>query len=123
MRRAQHDFKSLLNDETILQYPLTVVEAQVESQHIKQMLARMGLPFNIGLEVGNYETLKHYVSRGLGIALVSGLCLTKSDHARFEIVKIPVDFGAETSFGVILRKDKSMSPPLKTLLQLLNING
>jgi len=121
VRRARHDFKSLLNDETILRYPLIVAEAQVESQHIKDMLGRMDLPLNIGLEVGSIETLKHYVDRGLGIALVSGLCLTKSDRARFEIVEVPADLGGETTYGAILRHDKSMTRPLTALLQLLGV--
>jgi len=121
VRRARHDFNSLLNDETILRYPLIVAEAQVESQHIKDTLGRFGLPLNISLEVGNFETLKHYVDRGLGIAMVSGLCLTKSDRVRFEIVEVPVELGGETTYGVILRKDKSMTRPLRTLLQLLGI--
>jgi DNA-binding transcriptional LysR family regulator len=121
VRRARADFYSLLNDETIQHYPLIVAEAQAESEHIKNILGRLDLPINIGLEVGNFETLKHYVGRGLGIALVSGLCLTKSDRERFETVEIPADLGGETSYGVILRKDKSMSRPLSTLLQLLGI--
>ena len=121
VRRARHDFKSLLNDETILHYPLIVAEVQVESHLIKDTLARMGLPFNIGLEVGNMETLKNYVARGMGIALVSGLCLTKSDRARFETVALPTNIGGETNYGAILRKDKSMTRPLTTLLQLLGI--
>jgi len=110
-----------LNDETILHYPLIVAEVQVESHQIKDTLGRMGLSFNIGLEVGNIETLKHYVDRGLGIALLSGLCLTKSDRARFETVEVPSDIGGETNYGAILRKDKSMTRPLTTLLQLLGI--
>ena len=57
----------------------------------------------------------------MGIALVSGLCLTKSDRARFETVELPTDTGGETSYGAILRKDKSMTRPLTTLLQLLGI--
>ena len=63
VRSARHDFKSLLNDETILHYPLIVAEVQVESHLIKDTLGRLGLPFNIGLEVGNMETLKNYVAR------------------------------------------------------------
>ena len=122
VRRARHDFKSLLDDETILRYPLIVAEAQIESHHIKETLGQMGLALNIGLEVGSYETLKHYVERGLGIALVSGLCLTKSDRVRFESVELPAELAGETTYGTILRKDKSMTPPLTTLLQLLGVD-
>lgn len=122
VRRARNDFNSLLNDKTIRHYPLIMDETQVESEHIKNVLGRFDLPINVGLEVGNFETLKHYVQRGMGIALVSGLCLTKSDRERFEVVEVPVDLGGETIYGVVLRKDKNMTSPLTTLLQLLGID-
>ena len=120
-RRAKHDFKSLLNDETVLRYPLIVSEAQVEGRLLRETLGRLDLPLNIGLEVGTFETLKHYVARGLGIAVVSGLCLTKADRTHFEIVEVPAELGVETTYGVILRRDKNLNRPLTTLLQLLGV--
>ena len=120
-RRARDDFKSLLNDETILRYPLIVSEAQTESRLLEDTLGRLNLPLNIGLEVGTFETLKHYVARGLGIGVVSGLCLTKADRTLFETVEVPAELGGETTYGVILRHDKSLNKPLSTLLQLLGI--
>jgi DNA-binding transcriptional LysR family regulator len=120
-RRARDDFKTLLNDETILRYSLIVSEAQIEGHILKDTLGRLNLPINIGLEVGTFETLKHYVARGLGIAVVSGLCLTKADRTHFEIVQVPAEFGGETTYGVILRRDKSLNKPLSTLLRLLDV--
>lgn len=120
-RRARADFKSLLNDETLLRYPLIVSEAQVESNLIKDTLGHLNLPLNIGLEVGTFETLKHYVTRGLGIAVVSGLCLTKADRTHLEAVQVPKELGGETTYGVILRQDKNLNMPLSTLLRLLGV--
>lgn len=120
-RRARDDFKSLLDDETILRYPLIVSEAQIESHLIKDTLGRLNLPLNIGLEVGTFETLKHYVARGLGIGVVSGLCLTKANGTHLEAVQVPAEFGGETTYGVILRGDKSLNRPLSTLLRLLGV--
>lgn len=121
-RRARDDFKRLLNDETIRRYPLIVSEAQTESHLLKDTLDRLNLPLNIGLEVGTFETLKHYVARGLGIAVVSGLCLSKADRTHFETVQVPAELGGETTYGVILRHDKSLNKPLSTLLRLLGVD-
>lgn len=122
-RRARDDFRSLLNDETILRYPLIVSEAQVESNLLKDTLGRLNLPLNIGLEVGTFETLKHYVARGLGIAVVSGLCLTKADRMHIETVEVPAELGGETTYGVILRQDKNLNKPLSALLRLLGVEN
>ena len=120
-RRARDDFTSLLNDETILRYPLIVAEAQVESRLLKDTLGRLNLPLNIGLEVGTFETLKHYVARGHGIAVMSGLCLTKADQTLFDTVEVPTELGGETTYGIIVRHDKNLNAPLLTLLQLLGV--
>ena len=123
VQRAKQDFQSLLNDETVLRYPLIVSEAQMEARVLEETFGRLGLPLNIGLEVGTFETLKQYVERGLGIAVVSGLCLTKEDHVRLETIEVPRKIGGETTYGVILRNDKNKSRPLVSLLRLLGIDS
>ena len=120
-QRARSDFHSLLNDETIQRYPLIVSETQIEGNLLKETFGRLNLPLNIGLEVGTFETLKHYVARGLGIAVISGLCLTKEDRANLVAIEVPGEFGGKTVYGVILRQDKSLTRPLTTLLRLLGL--
>lgn len=123
VHRAKQDFQSLLNDETMLRYPLIVSEAQVEARVLKETLGRLGLPLNIGLEVGTFETLKQYVEKGLGIAVVSGLCLTNEDRVRLETIEVSKEIGGQTTYGVILRNDKNKSRPLVSLLRLLGIKN
>ncbi len=120
VHRATHDFRSLLDDETVKRYPLIVSETQLEKGGLlKETFGKLDLTLNIGLEVGTFETLKNYVARGLGIAVVSGLCLTPEDHVSLEAVEVPEGLGGETTYGVILRHDKNLSPPLASFLQLL----
>jgi len=95
----------------------------MEGDLLKDTFGRPNLPLNIGLEVGTFETLKHYVGRGLGIAVVSGLCLTKEDRLNLETVEIPVELGGETTYGVIPHHDKSHNRPLSSLLHLLSVEG
>ena len=119
IRRGKSDFMSLLNEETIRHFPLIVSENQLEGRLLRESLERYGLPLNIGLEVSSFDTLKHYVARGLGIAAVSGLCLTDGDRSQFEIVEVPTDLGADSNYGIILRHDKHLTAPLKTLMRLV----
>ena len=81
----------------------------------------LGLPFNVALEVGNFETVKFYVARGHGIAVVPGMCLSNEDETIFHIIEVPEEFEGETTYGVILRKDKYISSALQSLLTLLEV--
>ena len=75
-------------------------------------------PFTVALEVSTIDTLKHYVARGLGIAVVSGFAVTREDRARLEVIPIPEEFGGATTYGVVLRRDKHHTPLLKSLIAM-----
>ncbi len=77
------------------------------------------MPLNVGIEVSTIDTLKHYVALGLGIAAISGLCLTDEDRKQFEMLEVPADIGAESTYGLIVRHDKHCSRPLETLIRLV----
>lgn len=121
-RRRIPTIEDILNEETLLRYPQIVLEIDNQDQdRIKEGLERLGLPFNVALEVGDIETVKVYVARGHGIAAVSGICLTHEDESIFHIIEIPDEFEGEFTYGVILREDKHISPSLRGLLTLLDV--
>ena len=122
-RRARVDFRSLLNEETIRQYPLVVAEVQLEGYLLKDTFAHLGLHLNIGIEVGTIAAVKQYVARGLGVAVISGLCLSKDDGVNLEVVPIPNEFGGESIYGVVLRSDKHCSRLMIDLMRLLGVRG
>ena len=122
-RRARADFKGLLNEETVMQFPLVVAEVQLEGYVLSETFARHGLPLNVGIEVGTINTLKQYVARGLGIAVISGLCVTEEDRTRLEIVPVPAELGGDSTYGVIMRNGKHRSRLLTDLLRLLGAGG
>jgi DNA-binding transcriptional LysR family regulator len=118
-RRGQADFRSLLGDGMTGRYPLIVLEVQREDRRLQQAFERQQVPFNVGLEVSTIDTLKHYVARGLGIGFISGFCVTSEDRARLEVLKIPTEFGGDTTYGVLLRRGKHRTALLKSLLAAL----
>ena len=112
----------ILTEETLSRYPLVVAEIDNREQlRVKSTLERLGLPFNVGLEVGNFETVKYYVAQGHGLAVVPGMCLSREDDAIFHIIEVPKDFEGETTYGVLLHKDKYVSSALRSLLTLLEV--
>jgi DNA-binding transcriptional LysR family regulator len=112
----------ILSKETLSRYPQVVAEiGDDERLRVKETLESLGLPFNVSLEVGNTETVKYYVARGHGLAVVPGMCLAREDEAIFHIIEVPREFEGDTTYGVLVRKDKYVSRGLRTLLTLLDV--
>ena len=115
-RRARADFKSVLEEKTLSSHPLIVAELQLE--RYKETFAGLKLPLHIAMEVDSLETVKRYVAHGLGVAVVPEHCLTQDDRLRVEVVPVPKGF-SETTYGLVMRRDKHRSPLLKHLLEIL----
>ena len=121
-RRKVPTMQDILNEETLSRYPQVVAEIDNREQlRVKDTLERLGLPFNVSLEVGNFETVKYYVAHGHRLAVVPGMCLSREDEALFHIIEVPEEFQGETTYGALLRKDKYISSALRTLLALLEV--
>ena len=118
-RRARADFRSLAGDGTAGRFPLIILEVQREDARLQQAFTQHGVPFNVGIEVSTIDTLKQYVARGLGIAVVSGFAVSDEDHVRLEVVPIPPEFGGATTYGVTVRRGKHRTALLKSLLRVL----
>ena len=71
-RRKVPTMQDILNEETLSRYPQVVAEIDDREQvRVRDTLERLGLPFNVSLEVGNLETVKYYVAHGHGLARIS----------------------------------------------------
>lgn len=117
--------RSLENHLGVKRYPQIVgaIDGKEENR-IRQGLQRLDLPYNVALEVGNIETVKYYVARGHGIAVVSGVCISQEDGVKFHKIEIPEAFDGETAYGVIiLRNGKHISSALRDLLNLLEVSN
>jgi molybdate transport repressor ModE-like protein len=121
VRRKVPTLHDILNEETLLRYPQVTTGLDGSEDRVKATLERLGLPFNVSVEVGDIDTMKHYVSQGHGLAVLNGACLTQEDKALFHMIEIPDEFEHETNYGVLLRRDKYISPALRTLLDLLGV--
>ncbi|MDQ3494671.1 MAG: LysR substrate-binding domain-containing protein [Pseudomonadota bacterium] len=66
------------------------------------------VPYTVALEVGGWEIIKQYVAMGLGISIVSAICLTEADRRRLATRSLAEFFPAR-SYGVVMRKGKHLS--------------
>jgi DNA-binding transcriptional LysR family regulator len=119
-RRAREGFQALLSDAAAGRYPLIILEVQREDPRLREAFERHHIPFSVALEVNTIDTLKHYVARGVGVAVISGFSVTREDRARLEVVEIPEEVGGASTYGVVMRRDKHGTPLLKSLLTILS---
>jgi DNA-binding transcriptional LysR family regulator len=118
-RRAREGFHAMVSDAVTGRYPLIILEVQREDPRLRTAFERLDVPFNVGLEVNTIDTLKHYVARGMGIAVISGFSVTQEDRTRLEVLAIPDEMGGTTTYGVIIRRDKHRTTLLKSLIAIM----
>ncbi len=75
------------------------------------------LNYRVALEAGGWEVIKKYVELGLGISIVTDVCLTGQEH----LATIPLEqYFPNRSYGIVLRRGKFLSPQAKRFLDVLD---
>lgn len=75
------------------------------------------LSYRVALEAGGWEVIKKYVELGLGISIVTDVCLTGKEA----LARIPLEqYFPRRSYGIVLRRGKFLSPPTKKFQQILD---
>lgn len=76
------------------------------------------VPYQVAIEVGGWEVIKQYVAMGLGISIVTGICLTEADHSRLAVRNMRQYF-PQRSYGVVMRKGKYLTPEARAFIDLI----
>jgi len=76
------------------------------------------VPYHVGIEVGGWEVIKQYVAMGLGISIVTGICIGDADRARLAVRNMSAYFPQRT-YGVVVRKGKYLSAEARTFVDLI----
>jgi len=77
------------------------------------------VPYTVALEVGGWEVIKQYVAMGLGISIVTAICLTEADRARLATRSLAQWFPSR-SYGVVARKGRYLSAQARAFVELIN---
>jgi DNA-binding transcriptional LysR family regulator len=74
------------------------------------------LDYKVTLEAGGWEVIKKYVERGLGVSIVSAICLTDKD----QLTVLPLGkYFPNRSYGLVLRRGKFLSPAAKRFIEMM----
>ena len=86
---------------------------------VKMVFALNGASYRVVLEAGGWEVVKKYVSIGLGISIVTEICITEADRENFSIVNLDEFFPAR-KYGIVSRAGKTLSAPAQKFIEILN---
>jgi DNA-binding transcriptional LysR family regulator len=76
------------------------------------------VPYRVAIEVGGWEVIKQYVAMGLGISIVTGICIGETDRARLAVRNMSAYFPQRT-YGVVVRKGKYLSADARSFIDLI----
>lgn len=75
-----------------------------------------GVPYTVAMEVGGWELIKQYVAMGLGISIVTSICLTGREELATHNLR---RYFPQRSYGVVIRKGAYLPPPAREFIALI----
>ena len=76
------------------------------------------VPYHVAIEVGGWDVIKEYVAMGMGISIVTGICITEADQGRLAVRNMKQYF-PQRSYGVVMRKGKFLSVEARAFVDLI----
>jgi len=111
--------KPRLTLEDLSPYPLILPpRRQVTYRLVDLVFQRARVPYTVALEVGGWEVIKQYVAMGMGISIVTAICLTDADREKLAMRPLK-DYFPTRSYGVVVRKGKYLSPQARAFIELI----
>ncbi len=104
--------------EEIAPYGLILPPRHLSTWRLVDLVFRQhNLSYKVTLEAGGWEVIKTYVELGLGISIVTDVCLTGDER----LSRIPIDqYFPKRSYGIVQRRGKFLSPQTKCFLKILD---
>lgn len=104
--------------EEIVPYGLILPPRHLSTWRLVDLVFRQhSLSYKVTLEAGGWEVIKTYVELGLGISIVTDVCLT----GRERLSRIPIhQYFPKRSYGIVQRRGKFLSPQTKCFLKILD---
>ncbi len=99
-------------------YGLILPPRHLSTWQIVDLVFRQhNVPYKVVLEAGGWEVIKRYVEIGMGISIVTSICLR--GHERLETRPLN-EYFPQRSYGVVMRRGKFLSPQAKRFLEILD---
>jgi DNA-binding transcriptional LysR family regulator len=109
--------KTKVTLEEISQYGMILPPRHLSTwRMVKYVFQQHNLTFSVTLEAGGWEVIKKYVELGMGISIVTDICLTGNE----KLVRIPLNqYFPQRGYGLVLRKGRFLSPQARRFVEIL----
>jgi DNA-binding transcriptional LysR family regulator len=97
-------------------------QRQTTYRMVDLVFQRAHVPYTVALEVGGWEVIKQYVAMGLGISIVTAICLTEADRTKLAARSLAAFF-PQRSYGVVTRRGRHLSPQARGFIDLVRRLG
>jgi DNA-binding transcriptional LysR family regulator len=103
--------------QEIAQYPLILPPRSLTTwRAVERAFNQQGLQYKVKLEVGGWEVIKKYVELGLGVSIVTSICLT----GKQKLASIALsEYFPQRTYGIVLRRGKFLSAQAQRFITLL----
>lgn len=103
--------------EDISPYGLILPPRHLSTWRIVDLVFRQhNLKYKVALEAGGWEVIKKYVEMGLGISIVTDVCLTGEER----LARIPLNrYFPKRSYGIVLRQGRFLSPQANRFIEIM----
>ena len=104
--------------KTLGQYKMVLPPpASSTRQVVESVFKQYDVPLEISLETNGWEVVKKYVSQGMGISIVSEICLTGEDA----LAEIAMDqYFPSRSYGIITCRGKTLKAQARKFIQIMD---
>jgi len=83
---------------------------------VKYVFQQHNLTFSVTMEAGGWEIIKKYVELGMGISIVTNICLTKEER----LMRIPLtQYFPQRGYGLVLRRGRVLSPQARRFIEIM----
>jgi DNA-binding transcriptional LysR family regulator len=111
--------KDLVMVEDLSPYGLILPPQRLSTYRLVDLVFHQRqVPYRVAIEVGGWDVIKEYVAMGLGISIVTGICITEADRARLAVRNMKLYF-PQRSYGVVMRKGKVLSAEAQAFVDLI----
>ncbi len=104
--------------EDISPYGLILPPRHLATWRMVDLVFRQhNLDYKVTLEAGGWEVVKKYVELGLGISIVTSICLTGQE----QLARQPLDrYFPKRAYGVVLRRGKFLTPQARLFVEMMD---
>ncbi len=87
---------------------------------VDKIFSENNVSYQVSMEVGGWEVIKKYVEEGMGISIVSCLCLTGDE--KLSTTSLSKYFPRQ-KYGAVIRRGKFLTPQARSFLEILSSNS